>query len=98
VTGPGSGLSEEPVPGVQAGRVWEAVTCSLATEAVPVFVEFGRDFAFLPRQDLLTFEELTRLGRVFAGLGVRKLRLTGGEPAAPRPGAAGRDAGRDRRR
>jgi len=41
---------------------------------------FGRDFAFLPRQELLTFEELTRLARVFAGLGVRKLRLTGGEP------------------
>jgi cyclic pyranopterin phosphate synthase len=41
---------------------------------------FGRDFAFLPRDELLTFEELTRLGRVFAGLGVRKLRLTGGEP------------------
>ena len=41
---------------------------------------FGRDFAFLPREELLTFEELTRLGRVFAGLGVRKLRLTGGEP------------------
>ncbi len=41
---------------------------------------FGRDFAFLPRAELLTFEELTRLARVFAGLGVRKLRLTGGEP------------------
>src|SRR5713101_7969433 len=41
---------------------------------------FGRDFAFLPREQLLTFEELTRLGRVFASLGVRKLRLTGGEP------------------
>jgi GTP 3',8-cyclase len=41
---------------------------------------FGRDFAFLPRQELLTFEELTRLARVFASLGVRKLRLTGGEP------------------
>jgi cyclic pyranopterin phosphate synthase len=41
---------------------------------------FGRDFAFLPRDKLLTFEELTRLGRIFAGLGVRKLRLTGGEP------------------
>src|SRR5437764_1111956 len=41
---------------------------------------FGRDFAFLPREELLTFEELTRLGRVFAALGVRKLRLTGGEP------------------
>ena len=41
---------------------------------------FGRDFVFLPREDLLTFGELTRLARVFAGLGVRKLRLTGGEP------------------
>jgi len=41
---------------------------------------FGRDFAFLPREQLLTFEELTRLARVFSGLGVRKLRLTGGEP------------------
>ena len=41
---------------------------------------FGRNFAFLPREELLTFEELTRVARVFAGLGVRKLRLTGGEP------------------
>jgi GTP 3',8-cyclase len=41
---------------------------------------FGRDFAFLPREQLLTFEELTRLAQIFAGLGVRKLRLTGGEP------------------
>jgi cyclic pyranopterin phosphate synthase len=41
---------------------------------------FGRDFAFLPRGQLLTFEELDRLARIFAGLGVRKLRLTGGEP------------------
>jgi cyclic pyranopterin phosphate synthase len=41
---------------------------------------FGRDFAFLPREQLLTFEELARLARVFTGLGVRKLRLTGGEP------------------
>ena len=41
---------------------------------------FGRDFAFLPREQLLTFEELARLAAIFAGLGVRKLRLTGGEP------------------
>src|SRR6266481_4844239 len=41
---------------------------------------FGREFVFLPRGQLLTFEELTRLARIFAGLGVRKLRLTGGEP------------------
>jgi cyclic pyranopterin phosphate synthase len=41
---------------------------------------FGRDYTFLPRAELLTFEELARVARVFAGLGVRKLRLTGGEP------------------
>src|SRR5258708_17556135 len=42
--------------------------------------DFGGDFAFLPREELLTFEELARLARVFAGIGVRTLRLTGGEP------------------
>jgi cyclic pyranopterin phosphate synthase len=41
---------------------------------------YGRDHAFLPRRDLLTFEEIVRLARVFAGLGVEKIRLTGGEP------------------
>ncbi len=41
---------------------------------------FGRDFQFLPSQMLLTFEEITRLARVFVDLGVQKIRLTGGEP------------------
>ncbi|MEX2246634.1 MAG: GTP 3',8-cyclase MoaA [Dehalococcoidia bacterium] len=41
---------------------------------------FGADFAFLPRAQVLTFEEITRVAGVFAGLGVRKFRLTGGEP------------------
>src|SRR5579859_226248 len=41
---------------------------------------FGRNFAFLPRAELLTFEEIARLGRVFAREGVTKIRLTGGEP------------------
>jgi cyclic pyranopterin phosphate synthase len=41
---------------------------------------YGRDYAFLPRRDLLTFEEITRLARIFAGVGVEKIRLTGGEP------------------
>ena len=41
---------------------------------------FGPGFAFLPRSELLTFEEITRLATVFAGEGVEKLRLTGGEP------------------
>ena len=41
---------------------------------------FGRDYAFLPRDQLLSFEEITRLTRLFVGLGVEKVRLTGGEP------------------
>ena len=41
---------------------------------------FGTDFKFLPREELLTFEEITRLARIFAELGVEKIRLTGGEP------------------
>ena len=41
---------------------------------------FGPDFEFLARGEILTFEEITRLARIFARLGVRKLRLTGGEP------------------
>jgi len=41
---------------------------------------YGRDYAFLPRRDLLSFEEIDRLARIFAGLGVEKIRLTGGEP------------------
>jgi cyclic pyranopterin phosphate synthase len=45
---------------------------------------FGRDYAFLPRAELLTFEEIARLARVFVGLGVRKIRLTGGEPLVRR--------------
>ncbi|MEK7682184.1 MAG: GTP 3',8-cyclase MoaA, partial [Chloroflexota bacterium] len=41
---------------------------------------FGERYKFLPRAEILTFEEVTRLVRVFARLGVTKLRLTGGEP------------------
>ncbi len=41
---------------------------------------FGRDHAFLPRAELLTFEEIERVAGVFIGLGVSKLRITGGEP------------------
>jgi cyclic pyranopterin phosphate synthase len=40
----------------------------------------GHEYHFLPKSEILSFEEITRLARVFAGLGVRKLRLTGGEP------------------
>ena len=41
---------------------------------------FDRDYAFLPQSSLLSFEEITRLARVFVAHGVQKIRLTGGEP------------------
>lgn len=41
---------------------------------------FGEAYEFLPKAEILTFEEITRLARIFVGLGVSKLRLTGGEP------------------
>src|SRR6266851_2272587 len=41
---------------------------------------FDANYAFLPRSEILTFEEIARLARVFGGLGVEKVRLTGGEP------------------
>jgi cyclic pyranopterin phosphate synthase len=41
---------------------------------------FGHEYRFLPRRELLTFEEIERVSRVFVGLGVEKLRITGGEP------------------
>lgn len=41
---------------------------------------FGPGYEFLHRSDLLTFEEITRLAAVLAGLGTQKIRLTGGEP------------------
>jgi GTP 3',8-cyclase len=41
---------------------------------------FGPDYQFLPPAELLTFEEIVRVARIFHGHGVRKIRLTGGEP------------------
>jgi len=45
---------------------------------------FGRDYRFLERRELLTLEELARVAGIFAGLGVRTVRLTGGEPLVRR--------------
>lgn len=41
---------------------------------------FGNDYPFLPKEELLRFEEITRLAGIFQTLGVRKVRITGGEP------------------
>ena len=41
---------------------------------------FGQDYPFLPHAELLTFEEIARLARIFTAHGIEKIRLTGGEP------------------
>src|SRR5699024_3381547 len=41
---------------------------------------FGDDFEFMKREEVLSLEELERIGRIYAELGVKKLRITGGEP------------------
>ena len=41
---------------------------------------FGESYQFLPKEEILSFEEIARLARIFVGLGVNKLRITGGEP------------------
>src|SRR4029078_11343509 len=41
---------------------------------------FGHEYRFLPRRELLTFEEIERVARAFVDNGVQKLRITGGEP------------------
>src|SRR3972149_5581012 len=45
---------------------------------------FGSDYQFLERSQILTFEEIARLARIFVGHGVHKIRLTGGEPLVRR--------------
>ena len=45
---------------------------------------YGREYRFLERRELLSFEEIERLARVFVGRGVEKIRITGGEPLVRR--------------
>jgi cyclic pyranopterin phosphate synthase len=45
---------------------------------------FGKDYQFLERKALLSFEEITRLARLFKAHGIEKIRLTGGEPLVRR--------------
>ena len=54
--------------------------CNLrCTYCMPAEI-FGNDYAFLPENQLLSFDEIERLVKIYAALGVEKIRLTGGEP------------------
>ena len=75
-----------PVTSDQRGRPLRDLRLSITdrcnfrcTYCMPKEV-FGRNFRFLPSSQLLTFEEMTRLARIFIDLGVEKIRITGGEP------------------
>ena len=89
---PSSGTAFDGRPGVTDGfgralrdlRISVTDRCNFrCTYCMPAEV-FGRDFAFLPHDQVLDFEELARLARLFVDLGVRKLRITGGEPLVRR--------------
>jgi len=83
-------LDDRPDPLDRLGRAMRDLRISVTdrcnfrcTYCMPKEV-FGRDYAFLPRDQVLTFEEIARLARVFVSLGVEKLRITGGEPLVRR--------------
>ena len=77
---PGAPLFDRRGRSLRDLRISVTDRCNLrCTYCMPREV-FGKDFAFLPRAELLSFEEITRLARIAVGLGVRKLRLSGGEP------------------
>ncbi len=84
------GLARDPTPLDRLGRPLRDLRISVTDRCnfrcvycMPAEV-FGRDYAFLPRPMLLTFEEITRVARLFLELGVVKLRITGGEPLVRR--------------
>ena len=77
---------DNPLPQDMLGRMLQDLRISVTDRCnlrcvycMPKEV-FGPDYPYLARSELLTYEEIARLTRVLTGLGVRKVRLTGGEP------------------
>ncbi len=66
--------------GIRDLRISVTDRCNFRCRYCMPIESFGADHAFLPREELLTFEELSRLTRLLMPLGIRKIRLTGGEP------------------
>ncbi len=77
VSGPANDLRGRPLRDL---RISVTDRCNFrCTYCMPREV-FGSDYVFMPHADMLTFEEITLVAQVAVGMGVRKLRLTGGEP------------------
>ncbi len=60
-------------------RGWKVPAVTWPTACMPKDV-FDKNHVYLPHTDLLSFEEITRVARLFVEHGVEKIRLTGGEP------------------
>ncbi len=82
---PGS-TAPTPVPSDTRGRLLRDLRISVTdrcnfrcTYCMPKEV-FDKDYIFLPKSELLNFDEITRMANLFIGNGAEKIRLTGGEP------------------
>ena len=77
---PGSLLSDARGRALHDLRISVTDRCNFRCSYCMPKEVFNSHYPYLPHGDLLTFEEITRVARQFVGLGVRKIRLTGGEP------------------
>src|SRR3954449_8810958 len=78
------GPPDPPGPALHDLRISVTDRCNFrCTYCMPKEI-FGRDYAFLPKDQVLSFEEIHRAATAFAQLGVEKLRITGGEPLVRR--------------
>lgn len=66
--------------GIRDLRISVTDRCNFRCRYCMPIESFGADHVFLPREELLSFEEITRLTRLLMPLGIGKIRLTGGEP------------------
>ncbi|HEU5140500.1 MAG TPA: GTP 3',8-cyclase MoaA [Bacillales bacterium] len=80
MNGETTAVSDEFARPLQDLRISVTDRCNFrCTYCMPAEI-FGPDYPFLQKSQLLSYEEIERLARLFASLGVRKLRITGGEP------------------
>ena len=77
---PGAALVDRRARSVRDLRISVTDRCNFRCVYCMPREVFGDDYAFLPRRQLLSFEEILRVARLFVARGVRKIRITGGEP------------------
>ena len=80
VPAPGAALVDRHARSVRDLRISVTDRCNFRCVYCMPREVFGDDYAFLPRRQLLSFEEILRVARLFVARGVRKIRITGGEP------------------